>query len=106
MLVDFIFFKLYWKEPNAETSLGGFFFLRFYLFIFRERGRGVKGKERERNIDVWLPLVRPLLGTWAATQARSLTGNRTSDPLVPRSALNPLSHTSQLLIDFRQRGRE
>ena len=55
-----------------------FFFLKI-LFIFRERGR--KEKEKERNI-VWLPLTRPLLGTWSATQACALTGNRTGDPLV------------------------
>ena len=52
-------------------------------------------KERERNINVWLPLVYPLLGTWPATQACALTGNRTSDILVHRLVLNPLSHTSQ-----------
>ena len=34
-------------------------FLRFYLFILRERAR--EG-EREKNINVWLPLTRPLLG--------------------------------------------
>ena len=38
-------------------------------------------KERERNINVWLPLVYPLLGTWPATQACALTGNWTHDPL-------------------------
>ena len=53
--------------------------LRFSLFIFRERGR--EG-ERERNINVWLPLMWPLLGTWPATQACALTGNQTRDPLV------------------------
>ena len=31
-----------------------------------------------------LPLALPLLGTWAATQACALIGNRTSDPLVHR----------------------
>ena len=44
---------------------------------------------------MWLPLTRPLLGTWPATQACVLTGNQTGDPLVCRLALNPLSHTSQ-----------
>ena len=39
--------------------------------------------------------MRPLLGTWPATQACVLTGNRTSNPLVRRLARNPLSHTSQ-----------
>ena len=34
---------------------------KFYLFL--ERGEG-----REGNITVWLPLVRPLLGTWPEIQ--------------------------------------
>ena len=36
-----------------------------YLFIFREG----KGGRREGNINVWLLLTYPLLGTWPATQA-------------------------------------
>ena len=39
-------------------------------------------KERERNIDVWLPPMWPPLGTWPASQACALTGNRTGNPLV------------------------
>ena len=50
------------------------------LFIFREKER--KEKEKERNISVCLPLTHPYWGTWPATQACALTGNRTSDPLV------------------------
>ena len=42
--------------------------------LFLERGEG-KEKERERNINVWLPLVHPLLGAWPATQACAPTGN-------------------------------
>ena len=53
------------------------------------------GKERERNINMWLPLTCPLLGTWPGTQASALTGNQISDPLVRRLVLNLLSHTSQ-----------
>ena len=53
--------------------------LPFLSFPFRERGReGERGRETsmcERYIDR-LPLVRPLLGTWPATQACVLTGNR------------------------------
>ena len=45
--------------------------------------------------NVWVFLMPPDLGTWPATQACALTGNRTSDPLVHRPALNPLSHTSR-----------
>ena len=43
-----------------------------YLFLERREGRE---KERERNIHVWLPHMRPLLGTWPTTQACALTGN-------------------------------
>ena len=64
----------------------------FYLFIFRKRGR--EG-ERERNINVWLPLTCPELGTQPTTQACAVTGNRTCNPLVLRSSLNPRSHSSQ-----------
>ena len=56
------------------------------FFFFRE---GEREGERERNINVWLPLVRSLMAqnlgmTWPATQACSLTGNQTSNPLVRR----------------------
>ena len=71
------------------------FFLKFnFIYLLLERGEG-KEKERERNINVQLPLVCPLLGTWPATQACALTGSQTSNPLVRRPALNPLSYTSQ-----------
>ena len=69
-------------------------FLFKILFIFRERGRKW-GRKRERNISVWLPLVQAQLGTWPASQACALTGNRTSNLRVCRPALNPLSHASQ-----------
>ena len=52
-------------------------------------------RERERNINVLLPLMHFLLGTWPATQSFALTGNRTEDPLVLRPMLNPLSCTIQ-----------
>ena len=63
--------------------------------MFREKRREREEKERGRNINVCLPLAHPLLGTWLTTQACALTGNQTSDPLVCRPALNPLSFTSQ-----------
>ena len=46
-------------------------------------------------MNAWLPLTRPLLGTWPATQACALTEHLTGDPLVRRPVLNPLNHTSQ-----------
>ena len=76
------------------SESGIFFFLKIFIYLFLERGEG-REKERERIINVWLPLARPLLGAWPATQACALTVNRTSHPLVRRPALNPLSHTSQ-----------
>ena len=54
-----------------------------------------KEKERERNINVWLPLTSPLLGTWPATQACALTRNQTGNPLVHRPTLSPLSCTAR-----------
>ena len=45
-----------------------------FICLFLERGEG-REKERERNINVWLPLAHPLLGTWSTTQACALTGN-------------------------------
>ena len=68
------------------------FFLIYLLFL--EIGEG-REKERERNINVWLPPVCPPLGTWPATQACALTGNRIGSSLVRRPALNLLSYTSQ-----------
>ena len=68
--------------------------LKKIIYLFLESGEW-RDKERERNINVCLSLMRPLLGTWPATRAFALTGNRTSDPLVHRPTLNPLSHTSQ-----------
>ena len=81
------------KIPDAEFKK----ILFIYLFLERREG---KQKERERNISVWLPLTRPLLGTWPTTQACALPGNQTRDPLVRRPPLNPLSHTSQGKVGF------
>ena len=66
----------------------------YFIYLFLERGEG-REKEREININLWLPLMCPQLGTWPITQACALIGNRTGDTLVHRSALNPLRHTIQ-----------
>ena len=63
----------------------------FYLYIFRERGRE---DGRETSMCGCL-FCAPLLGTWPTIQACALTGNWTTDPLVHRPALSPLSHTCQ-----------
>ena len=48
------------------------------VFGQKTAGRlGVEGREkaRERNTHMWLPLLRPLLVAWPATQACAVTGN-------------------------------
>ena len=35
-----------------------------FIYLFLEKGRE---EERERNINVWLLIEHPLLGTWPAT---------------------------------------
>ena len=57
------------------------FFKKFIYLLFLERGEG-REKERERNLIMWLPVMWPQLGTWPATQACALTGNRTGNPSV------------------------
>lgn len=52
----------------------------------------------ERDIDQ-LPLAHYQLGTWPATH---LTRDHTSDLLVLRPALNPLSYTSQGCCIFKE----
>ena len=69
-------------------------FKKFFIYLFLERGER-REIERGRNINVWLPLKRPLLGTWPATQACDLNGNQTSDLPIHRLALSLLSHTRQ-----------
>ena len=79
---------------TAQKTNIFFFFLRFYLFIFRQKGREgeIEGEKHQCVVVFHTP---PPPGTWPTTQACAPTGNRTSDPLVCRPALNPLSQTSQ-----------
>ena len=49
-------------------------FSKYFIYLSLERGERME-KEKERNINVWLPLAQPPLGTWPATQACALTGN-------------------------------
>ena len=51
-------------ECLAKYNLSHFIlFLKDFIYLFLEREEGKK-KERERNINVWLLLTCPLLGTW------------------------------------------
>ena len=58
-----------------------YFFCKDFIYLLLERGVG-REKERERNINVWLPVAHPLLGTWPAAQACDLTGNQTGNSMV------------------------
>ena len=55
-----------WPQSPRDFSLLTFLFLKqdffFYLFLEREQRK----KEREGNINVWLPLMHPPPGTWLA----------------------------------------
>ena len=80
-------------------SKDSLFHLLFFNCLFLEREG--KEKERERNISVQekhqcvVASRTPSVGTWPATQACALTRNWTSDLLILRPALSPLSHSSQ-----------
>ena len=62
---DFLASIIEWTNSN-KVSLS--FLKRFCLYVclFLDRGKR-REKEKERNINVQLPLVRPLLGTLATT---------------------------------------
>ena len=61
--------------PSKECWFGLLFIIWFFkdfIYLFSE-GREGREEERERIINVWLPLMHPQLGAWASTQAGALT---------------------------------
>ena len=84
------------RDPYKYSQLT---FLKDFIYLFSE---GKRGRKREQNVNGWLFLKLPWLGTWLTTQACALTGSWTSDPFIQRLVLNPLSHTSQGPTDFWQ----
>ena len=60
------------EQKEKKKCSYSFFFFKIYLFLDRGEGRE---KDKKRNINVWLLLTHPSLGTWSATQACALTGN-------------------------------
>ena len=80
LYIDF-FAALSSKGQGFQRSLLNIYFFNF-IYFFVQTGDG-REKEKERNINVWLPLAHPH------------TGDLACNPLVHRLALNPLSHTSQ-----------
>ena len=100
--VDILQFFLFLKNLIVSflyLEAWNLFFKKYFIYLFVQRGEG-REKEMERNSNVWLPLARPMLGTWPITQACALTGNQTCNPLVYSPALNPQSHTSQGYFNF------
>ena len=81
-------------DEKLNMMRPGRFIFKDFIYLFLERGEG-REKKRKRNINVLLLLMSPQLGTWPAVQACALNGNRPSDSLVHRLALNSLNHTSQ-----------
>ena len=79
----------------AVAPRAGFAFLFFFKILFIYFYREGKGGRKRGKHQCVVASCTPPTGYLAATQACALTGNRTSDPLVCRLALNPLSHTSQ-----------
>ena len=66
-------------------------FKDFICLFFRE----VKGeRERGRNINMWLPLVHPLLGAWPAKQAYALDWESNWLHFDSQTTTQSLSHTS------------
>ena len=84
-------FRIFYIEMIVDLYS---FFSKDFIYLFLDRGKGVRKGGTEASMCGCL-LLTPLLGTWPATQACALTGNQTSNPLFPRPALNPLSHTGQ-----------
>ena len=86
MLIDFRERRRVGGERGRKTSVRN---ICLYFFL---KGRGGRKGEKDQCVVV---SRRPSTAGLPATQACALTGNRTSDPLVCRLVLSPLSHTSQ-----------
>ena len=50
------------NEIFSHLVIASEFFKKYFVYLVLERGEK-REKERERNINVWLPLVHPLLET-------------------------------------------
>ena len=81
-----------WTKP---PSLYGFFKKRFYLLIFREKGREEERK-REKNINLLLLICAPT-ATEPEARACALTRNRTDGLLICGGVPIPLSHALGVL---------
>ena len=89
-LWSLFYYRLFYYGLNTMILLF-YYFLKNILFL--ERGK--KGESEGENHQCEVVSHALPTGEVPATQACALTGNWTSDPLVHRLALSPLSQTSQ-----------
>ena len=82
--------------PTSNLTSENKFLKRFYLFIFRERGREGE-REGEKHQCVVASHVPPT-GDLAHNPGVCPDWELNCDPLVRRPALSPLSHTSQVHV--------
>ena len=90
------YFFHYLCDPSKRFLLSETWFIfifKDFIHLFLEGGG--EGRKKERNINVWLPLVCPQSGTWPTAQACALDWESNQWPFGHRQTLNPLSHTSQ-----------
>ena len=84
-----------WSLPIPAQILFLYRCFKYFIYLLLERGEG-----KERGRETWMckryiDWFTSQLGTWPTTQASALTGNPTSNTLLRRTALNPLSHINQ-----------
>ena len=71
--------KINYKEVE-ESCMNPYMYAVLFIYLFLE-GKGERKRGRETSVCGCLSKWPPL-GTWPATQACALTGNRTGNPLV------------------------
>ena len=81
-------------HANSSSGCSLFFFNKYFIYLFLEKGEE-REKERERKYHCVVASHMPSTRDLPETQAYALSGNQTSDLLVCKPALSPLSHTSQ-----------
>ena len=85
------------KNQEEMKNIISFFFKDF-IYLFLERGER-REKERERNINVWLPHGPPT-GDLAHNPGMCPDWELNQSPFGLQFTLNPLSHTRQGRIQF------
>ena len=69
-------------------------FIFYFINLFLERGEG-KEKKRVRNMNVWLPLTHPLLGSLSHNPGMCPDWESNQQPFGLQAGTQPLSHPSQ-----------